>query len=150
MDRINLDDPVHPLEIKHDLAIRPIFHKTEARIEAHIFVAFLAYCLQLQQKKPVVFCGDLNVAHTELDLANPKPNRGKKGFTDAELLVIAGLTQLTHLEIGKMPLPDDRIPALKPFAFLKSLRLVPAKVPFTPEQQAKIRALLPQTKLEFK
>jgi exodeoxyribonuclease-3 len=34
--------------------------------------------------KPVVFCGDLNVAHTELDLANPKPNKGKKGFTDEE------------------------------------------------------------------
>lgn len=34
--------------------------------------------------KPVVFCGDLNVAHTELDLANPKPNVGKKGFTDEE------------------------------------------------------------------
>lgn len=46
--------------------------------------AFLAYCKQLEQKKPVVFCGDLNVAHTELDLANPKPNRGKKGFTQEE------------------------------------------------------------------
>ena len=46
--------------------------------------AFLAYCRQLEKKKPVVFCGDLNVAHTELDLANPKPNRGKKGFTDEE------------------------------------------------------------------
>jgi exodeoxyribonuclease-3 len=46
--------------------------------------AFLAYCQQLQQKKPVIFCGDLNVAHTEMDLANPKPNRGKKGFTDEE------------------------------------------------------------------
>ena len=46
--------------------------------------AFLAYCKQLEKKKPVVFCGDLNVAHTELDLANPKPNRGKKGFTDEE------------------------------------------------------------------
>lgn len=46
--------------------------------------AFLAYCQQLGQKKPVIFCGDLNVAHTELDLANPKPNRGKKGFTDEE------------------------------------------------------------------
>ena len=34
--------------------------------------------------QPVVICGDLNVAHTELDLANPKPNRGKKGFTDEE------------------------------------------------------------------
>jgi exodeoxyribonuclease III len=46
--------------------------------------AFLAYCKQLEKKKPVIFCGDLNVAHTELDLANPKPNRGKKGFTDEE------------------------------------------------------------------
>ena len=46
--------------------------------------AFLAYCKQLQRKKPVVFCGDLNVAHTELDLANPKSNRGRKGFTQEE------------------------------------------------------------------
>jgi exodeoxyribonuclease-3 len=46
--------------------------------------AFLAYCKQLEKKKPVIFCGDLNVAHTELDLANPKPNIGKKGFTDEE------------------------------------------------------------------
>mgnify|MGYP001611381450 CR=1 FL=1 len=37
-------------EIKHDLAIRPIFHRTEPRIEAHIFVAFLAYCLQVTLK----------------------------------------------------------------------------------------------------
>lgn len=46
--------------------------------------AFLAYCQQLETSKPVVICGDLNVAHTEDDLANPKPNRGKKGFTDEE------------------------------------------------------------------
>jgi exodeoxyribonuclease-3 len=38
----------------------------------------------LEKSKPVVFCGDLNVAHTEDDLANPKPNVGKKGFTDEE------------------------------------------------------------------
>lgn len=37
-------------ELKHDLAVRPIFHQTEARIEAHIFVAFLAYCLQVTLK----------------------------------------------------------------------------------------------------
>jgi transposase len=37
-------------EIKHDLGVRPIFHKTEERIEAHIFVAFLAYCLQVTLK----------------------------------------------------------------------------------------------------
>jgi exodeoxyribonuclease-3 len=46
--------------------------------------AFLEYMKQLKKEKPVVFCGDLNVAHTELDLARPKENRGKKGFTDEE------------------------------------------------------------------
>lgn len=46
--------------------------------------AFLAYCKILEEKKPVVFCGDLNVAHTPLDLARPKPNEGKKGFTAEE------------------------------------------------------------------
>jgi len=46
--------------------------------------AFLAYCKRLEETKPVIFCGDLNVAHTELDLANPKPNVGKKGFTNEE------------------------------------------------------------------
>lgn len=46
--------------------------------------AFLAYCRELEKKKPVIFCGDLNVAHTPDDLANPGPNRGKKGFTDEE------------------------------------------------------------------
>ena len=46
--------------------------------------AFLEYMKQLQAKKPVVLCGDLNVAHTELDLARPKENRGKKGFTTEE------------------------------------------------------------------
>jgi exodeoxyribonuclease-3 len=52
--------------------------------EKHWDPAFLAYVKHLEQKKPVAFCGDLNVAHTEDDLANPKPNRGKKGFTDEE------------------------------------------------------------------
>lgn len=46
--------------------------------------AFLAYIKKLDRKKPVVFCGDLNVAHTELDLANPKTNRRNAGFTDEE------------------------------------------------------------------
>lgn len=45
---------------------------------------FRGYLKQLDQKKPVVFCGDLNVAHTELDLANPKSNRRNAGFTDEE------------------------------------------------------------------
>ena len=46
--------------------------------------AFLTYMQRLEQTKPVLFCGDLNVAHQEIDLANPKPNVGKHGFTDEE------------------------------------------------------------------
>ena len=46
--------------------------------------ATTAFCAELQTKKPVIYCGDMNVAHTEDDLANPKPNIGKKGFSDEE------------------------------------------------------------------
>lgn len=46
--------------------------------------AIALYCADLQLKKPVIYCGDMNVAHTEDDLANPKPNVGKKGFTAEE------------------------------------------------------------------
>ncbi|MDB5185304.1 MAG: exodeoxyribonuclease [Candidatus Saccharibacteria bacterium] len=68
---------VYTPNAKDDLSRIPLRHK-------HWDPAFLAYCQQLEKTKPVVFCGDLNVAHTEDDLANPKPNRGKKGFTDEE------------------------------------------------------------------
>jgi exodeoxyribonuclease-3 len=68
---------VYTPNAKDDLSRVPLRHK-------HWDPAFLAYVKQLEQTKPVVFCGDLNVAHTELDLANPGPNRGKKGFTDEE------------------------------------------------------------------
>ena len=46
--------------------------------------AFLAYVSSLAASKPVVFCGDLNVAHREIDLANPQQNRRNPGFTDEE------------------------------------------------------------------
>lgn len=46
--------------------------------------AYLEYMKQLAEQKPVIYCGDFNVAHTELDLARPKPNEGKKGFTQEE------------------------------------------------------------------
>lgn len=46
--------------------------------------AFLAYVQELEKTKPVLFCGDLNVAHQEIDLSNPKPNVGKHGFTKEE------------------------------------------------------------------
>lgn len=42
------------------------------------------YLLQLKEKKSVIYCGDLNVAHNEIDLKNAKPNRGNSGFTDEE------------------------------------------------------------------
>jgi len=46
--------------------------------------AFLEHIKELEKSKPVLFCGDLNVAHTEIDLANPKANIGKHGFTVQE------------------------------------------------------------------
>ncbi|SEA08252.1 exodeoxyribonuclease-3 [Lachnospiraceae bacterium NK3A20] len=46
--------------------------------------AFLAYVKKLEETKPVIYCGDLNVAHKEIDLKNPKTNRGHAGFTDEE------------------------------------------------------------------
>ncbi len=46
--------------------------------------AFLEYIKALDSEKPVIFCGDLNVAHNEIDLKNPKTNRGSAGFSDEE------------------------------------------------------------------
>ena len=86
---------VYTPNAKDDLSRLALRHK-------HWDPAFLAYVQQLEKKKPVVFCGDMNVAHTELDLANPKPNRGKKGFTDEERegfqnLVAAGFIDTLRL-----------------------------------------------------
>jgi exodeoxyribonuclease-3 len=61
---------------KDDLTRLPLREQWDA--------AITQYCSDLQAKKPVIYCGDMNVAHTELDLANPKPNVGKKGFTAEE------------------------------------------------------------------
>lgn len=68
---------VYTPNAKDDLSRIPLRHK-------HWDPAFLAYCKLLEQKKPVIFCGDLNVAHTPDDLARPKPNEGKKGYTKEE------------------------------------------------------------------
>jgi exodeoxyribonuclease III len=62
---------------KEDLSRLSLRHK-------HWDPAFLTYLKILEQRKPVIFNGDLNVAHTEDDLANPKPNIGKHGFTHEE------------------------------------------------------------------
>jgi len=68
---------VYTPNAKDDLSRIKLRHK-------HWDPAFLAYMQRLDKEKPVIFCGDLNVAHTPDDLANPKPNIGKKGFTDEE------------------------------------------------------------------
>lgn len=47
-------------------------------------VEFLKFLKELEKNKPVIFCGDLNVAHKEIDLARPEENRGEHGFTDEE------------------------------------------------------------------
>lgn len=62
---------------KDDLSRLEFRHKTWD-------VKFLKYILELEKKKPVIFCGDLNVAHKEIDLARPDSNRGEHGFTDEE------------------------------------------------------------------
>ena len=49
-------------------------------------VDFLKYLKKLEEEKPVIFCGDLNVAHKEIDLKNPKTNKRNAGFTDEERL----------------------------------------------------------------
>lgn len=68
---------VYTPNAKDDLSRIPLRHD-------HWDPAFLAYCKELEKKKPVIFCGDLNVAHTPDDLARPKPNEGKKGYTVEE------------------------------------------------------------------
>lgn len=68
---------VYTPNAKDDLSRVSLRHK-------HWDPAFLAYMQQLETKKPVIFCGDLNVAHTPDDLARPKENIGNKGFTDEE------------------------------------------------------------------
>src|SRR3989344_4922618 len=68
---------VYTPNAKEDLSRIPLRHKNWDP-------AFLEYVKELDKKKPVVFCGDLNVAHTQDDLARPKENVGKKGFTTEE------------------------------------------------------------------
>ena len=68
---------VYTPNAKDDLSRLDMRHK-------HWDPAFLMFCKKLETKKPVIFCGDLNVAHEEIDLARPKENIGEHGFTDEE------------------------------------------------------------------
>lgn len=68
--------------------------------------AFLAHCQELEKSKPVVFCGDLNVAHQPIDLANPKPNEGKHGFTKEEREGFENFLQAGYIDTFRHFYPD--------------------------------------------
>lgn len=67
---------------------------------------FLAYLKKLEETKPVVFCGDLNVAHKEIDLKNPKSNRHNAGFTDEEREKFTALTEAGFIDTFRYFYPD--------------------------------------------
>ena len=66
----------------------------------------LAYLKELDAKKPVVYCGDLNVAHNEIDLKNPKTNRNSAGFSDAERAKMTRLLQSGFVDTFRYFYPD--------------------------------------------
>lgn len=68
---------------------------------------FLAYLKRLEETKPVVFCGDLNVAHREIDLKNPKTNRKNAGFTDEERQKFTELTEAGFIDTFRYFYPDQ-------------------------------------------
>ena len=67
---------------------------------------FLNYIEGLNEKKPVIFCGDLNVAHTEIDLKNPKTNRKNAGFTDEEREKFTHLLETGYIDTFRYLYPD--------------------------------------------
>ncbi len=69
--------------------------------------AFLSYLRELDKKKPVVLCGDLNVAHEEIDLANPKSNRQNAGFTDEERGAMTTLLSAGFTDSFRLLHPDE-------------------------------------------
>ena len=67
---------------------------------------FLTYLKKLEETKPVIFCGDLNVAHKEIDLKNPKSNRKNAGFTDEERGKFTALTEAGFIDTFRYFYPD--------------------------------------------
>lgn len=68
---------------------------------------FREYMLKLNEKKPVVFCGDLNVAHKEIDLKNPKTNHKNAGFTDEERSKMTALLDSGFTDTFRYFYPDQ-------------------------------------------
>lgn len=69
---------------------------------------FLTYLKQLDSKKPVILCGDLNVAHTEIDLKNPKTNRKNAGFSDEERTKMTTLLNSGFTDTFRYFFPDKK------------------------------------------
>ncbi|MEK9177028.1 MAG: exodeoxyribonuclease III [Patescibacteria group bacterium] len=86
---------VYTPNAKPDLSRLPLRHK-------HWDPAFLAYIMKLDSQKPVIFCGDLNVAHTEDDLANPKENEDEHGFTKEEREGVDAMTEAGFVDTFRM------------------------------------------------
>lgn len=67
---------------------------------------FLRYIKKLEEKKPVIFCGDLNVAHEDIDIRNPKANRGHAGFSDEERAKFTTLLSNGFIDTFRYFYPD--------------------------------------------
>lgn len=68
--------------------------------------AFLHYIKTLEEKKPVIYCGDLNVAHQEIDLKNPKTNHQNAGFTDEERACFTQVLESGYIDTFRHFYPD--------------------------------------------
>ncbi|MBO5237807.1 MAG: exodeoxyribonuclease III [Lachnospiraceae bacterium] len=68
---------------------------------------FLAYLKKLEETKPVIYCGDLNVAHQEIDLKNPKTNRKNAGFTDEERACFSKVLESGFIDTFRYFYPDQ-------------------------------------------
>ena len=67
---------------------------------------FLKYIKKLEKKKPVIYCGDLNVAHEEIDLKNPKTNHNNAGFTDRERACFSTVLENGFIDTFRYFYPD--------------------------------------------
>ena len=94
---------VYTPNAKRDLARLKFRHRTWDP-------AFLEYLKRLDQKKPVVFCGDLNVAHREIDIARPKDNRHNAGFTDEEREGADNIVGAGFIDTFRHFFPDKKMP----------------------------------------
>jgi exodeoxyribonuclease-3 len=124
---------IHPLEVSYGMGVAE--HDQEGRIitlrfDGYYFVTvytpnsqrelarlpyrmrweddFRAYLLKLNQDKPVIVCGDMNVAHQEIDIKNPRSNRRNAGFTDEERGKMTELLEAGFIDTFRYLNPDKK------------------------------------------